>query len=188
MRVLKHIGSNFPERDGGAIIAKKTNGSVWLFNVEEGGNPGDMLEVEEFDLGKNEKGYRAFTTRLSEALGYDDDPAVAVGEIGEDISVEPPEARKLASSIDGRADLLMRLGNNGWWADIDPEPAEVPYKHIESRWVVPSKKQKRFPGAGFAGAGKPKGIAVLLFASIIGVTVWYNNRKVPPSGQGEATG
>lgn len=151
MKILKHIGSNFPERDGGGIIAQKPDGSVWLFYICEGGNPGDVFEVETFDLGKTERGYKAFTVRLAEALGYDRDPVIAIDEISDDVGIgTTAEIRNLASSIDGRADLLVRVGENGWWFDIDPEPQEVPYEQIEKSWIAPSKGQCRFSGSDFA--------------------------------------
>lgn len=144
MRVLRHIGSPFPERDGGAVIAQRRDGSVWLLSVYEGGNPGDMLEVEAFDLGKTERGYRAFMERLSERLGFDNDPAVAAGEIGDEINLTGTATRRLASSIDGRATLVSRLGAEGWWPDIDTDPSEVPYSHIQRVWTAPSKQQRHF--------------------------------------------
>ena len=154
MKILKHIGSNFPERDGGGIIAQRQDGSVWLFHIYEGGIPGDILEVEKFDLGKTERGYRVFVQRLADAMGFcGGDLAVFIEELVDDLGGTKAATRKLASSIDGRAQILVRLGTKGWWPDIDEHPLEASYEYIQQNWIAPSKKQRTFRFGGIRQCG-----------------------------------
>lgn len=143
MRILRHLGSNFPERDGGAVLVQRRDGSVWLLHVK-GCEPGGVMDVESFDLGKTERGYRSFVQRLATALGFDDDPANAIAEIGEELDIKTAEARRLASSIDGRATLFLKLLTTGWWEGRDVDTTEASYAHIQRVWVMPSKQQRRF--------------------------------------------
>ena len=62
MRVLKHIGSNFPERDGGGILVKTRTGTMLYYT--EGGRPGEELEVFSYDVG-DYRGYKTFVKGVS---------------------------------------------------------------------------------------------------------------------------
>jgi hypothetical protein len=175
-RITQHLGSNFPERDGGAVVVEAKD-SAWFFYTP-GGSPGEKLEVYGIELGKG-SGYTNFARTVGYLMGIDATPREILEDLSDEMALykDDKEILKLARSLKGRAQIAMDMARRNIFEDYaeDEHISYVPYAHIERVWAAQNPKQRSFGREfrglkGIGGAGFDE-----FFSSYIEAALWSEN-------------
>jgi hypothetical protein len=143
-----HIGSKFPERDGGGIVVESKN-SAYVFYTP-GGKPGEMLDVYGIEIGKG-TGYTDFARAVGYLFGIDASPKQIMDDLSDEIALrDEDDTRRLARSLKGRVQLVEDMISRDIFEDYEENVSQVPYAHIERVWAAQSPRQRSL-GPEFRG-------------------------------------